>query len=338
MGLLSSQISTRDLVPLCRQLATSYDAGIPILRSIALVRENARDAKTREVLLQMENSITRGASLGEAAAAQSKHLPVFLIQLLDAGEHGGRLDIMLRDLANYYEDRQRMTRQVIGESIFPILQLTAAWFLGTFSLGLVRQLNEDFNINRYLGQYIAFQIAALTIFAIVVVVAILLARAGTWQYIWGWVANSIWPFSNVTRKFALARFFRSFALLVGSGLNIKQCIRGAAATTANPYIEQDLLQAIPIVSDGATLVQAFAPVRCLTPTAREMLMVGEESGRLDVSLNKVAEYYLAEATAALHAAGRILRVAITLGMGLVIGYIVISFYAGYLSSMDALLN
>ncbi len=338
MGLLSAQISMRDLVPLCRQLATSYDAGIPILRSIALVRENARDAKTREVLLQMENSITRGASLGEAAAAQSKHLPVFLIQLLDAGEHGGRLDVMLRDLANYYEDRQRMTRQVMGEAIFPILQLIAAWFLGTFSLGLVRQLNEDFNINRYLGQYIAFQISALTIFGILVVVAIILARAGTWQYIWGWVANNIWPFSNVTRKFALARFFRSFALLVGSGLNIKQCIRGAAATTANPYIEQDLLQAIPIVSDGATLVQAFAPVRCLTPTAREMLMVGEESGRLDVSLNKVAEYHLAEATAALHAAGRILRVTITLGMGLLVGYIVISFYAGYLSSMDALLN
>jgi type IV pilus assembly protein PilC len=336
MGLLSAQISTRDLVPLCRQLATSYDAGIPILRSIALVRENARDAKTREVLLHMENSITRGASLGEAAAAQSKHLPVFLIQLLDAGEHGGRLDVMLRDLANYYEDRQRMTRQVIGEMIFPGLQLIAAWFLGTFALGLVRQLNFDFNINRYLGQYIAFQISALTIFGILAVVAILLARAGTWKYIWGWAANKIWPFSNVTQKFALARFFRSFALLVGSGLNIKQCIRGAAATTANPYIEKDLLQAIPIVSDGATLVQAFAPVRCLTRTAREMLMVGEESGRLDVSLNKVAEYHLAEATAALQAAGRILRVMLTLGMGLLVGYIVISFYSSYFSFLDSI--
>lgn len=336
MGLLSSQISTRDLVPMCRQLATSYDAGIPILRSIALVRENVREARTKEVLQQMEEAIVRGASLGEAASAQAKYLPEFFVQLLAAGEHGGRLDIMLRDLADYYEDRQRMTRQVVGEMIFPGIQLVAAWFLGTFSLGLVRQLTLDFKLNKYINQYIAFQSVALIVFAVIVVAAIVLSRMGLWKYVWGWAANKIWPFSNVTRKFALARFFRSFALLTGSGLNIKHCIRGAAATTANPYIEQDILQALPYIADGATLVQAFAPVRCLTRTAREMLMVGEESGRLDASLNKVAEYHLAEATAALHAAGKILRTAITLGMGLLVGYIVISFYAGYLGFIDSI--
>jgi type II secretory pathway component PulF len=331
-------IPTRDLVPLCRQLATSYDAGIPILRSLALVRQGARSRRAQSVLSSMEHAIQNGASLGEAAAAQRGALPAFLVNLLSAGEHGGRLDVMLRDLAEYYEDAQRMQRHIVGALIYPAIQLAAAWFLGSFSLGLVGRLGApDFNLRDYFLAYAAFQGLAVGIFAGVWLCSWALARAGLWHGLWRWTSNTIWPLKGVTRKFALARFFRSLALLVSSGLDIRKCIAAAAASTANPRVEQDLLQSLGPIGQGASLVEAFAGTRTLTPVAREMLAIGEASGRLDHQLHKCAQYHLEEATAAVHAATRVMRVLITLGIGAIIGYIIISFYA-QLYNFDAYLS
>ncbi|MBI2425762.1 MAG: type II secretion system F family protein [Candidatus Hydrogenedentes bacterium] len=341
MGILSSEIATKSLVPLCRQLATSYDAGIPIVRSLALAGENAPDRKVRDVLRAIADDATAGATLGEAAFNQRKYLPMFFVTLLKAGEHSGRLDVMLRDLADYYEDKQKMTREVVGALVYPGIQLCFAWFLGTFALGLIGKLSLDarnpFNISDYFQQYLAMQSVALVIFAAVIAAIILFGRFGVIGRAWGFLTTHIWPASVVTRKFALARFFRSMSLLVGSGMNIKLCIQHSAAMTGNAYMERDLLRAIPPIAEGATLVQAFSGSRSLTSVAREMLAVGEHSGALEVSLLKVAHYHQEEAKAAIRMVARVLQAAITLAIGGLVGYIVISFYSKYFSLYDQLL-
>jgi type II secretory pathway component PulF len=103
----------------------------------------------------------------------------------------------------------------------------------------------------------------------------------------------------------------------------------AAATTMNPYIERDLLQAIPYLQRGMTLDEALAPLRCLSPTAREMLHVGEQSGKLEQQLRKAADYHMEEANYSLQILTRVFGVAIVLAVALLIGYIVISFYTTY---------
>ncbi len=339
MALFSSQIATKKMVPVCRQMASSYEAGIPIVRTLELVGNGIGDKKTREVLQTMAQDIQRGASLADAARKHPKYLPPFFVELLAGGESSGRLNIMLKDLADYYEDRLALRRSIIGASIYPSLQLTAAWFLGTFALGLVSQLGEpNFSLDDYFISYGFFQLKAMIVLAIVFFACVGLSRAGLFQYVWGWLVNAFWPINNVTRKFALARFFRSMSLLIESGMHIKSCIINSAAMTANPYIRKDLMQAAPLVGQGATLVQAFAPCRSLTPTAREMLAVGEESGQLDVSLRKVSEYHLAEANHAVKVATTVLGIAILVAMALLVGYIIISFYAKLYGSMFEQLN
>ena len=337
MGLVSSQISTKSLVPLCRQLATSYDAGIPIIKSLEILQSDSRDGCTQQVLKSMSESIQNGSSLGDAARAQEKYLPPFFIELLTSGELGGRLDIMLRDLAQYYEDRQTLQRKIIGSLIYPIIQLNFAWFLGTFSLRMVAELNPEsmraFDFENFLAAYLFFQAKAGIILGGVVVVAIILARLGLFRYVWCWFTTFLWPMKGVTRKFGLARFFRSMSLLIGSGMNIKSCIHNSAAVTANPYMQKDLMMAIQPVADGATLTQAFAASRFLNPTAREMLMVGEQSGAVEKSLLKVSEYNFQEGTAALKKLTTIMGVLITLGIAGLVGYIVITFYKNLYSGL-----
>jgi len=327
----------KTLVPMCRQLATAYDAGIPIVQSLALVSGMERHPRAREVLRTMEADVRDGGTLAEAARRQRAYLPEMLVTLLGVGETGGRLDVMLRDLAQYYEDRLEMRRKTLSALTLPLLQLVAAWFLGTFALGLVRNLDfsstRAFSLGNYFQSYLWFQAAALLVAAAAATAGILLARAGLFGHVWGRVAYSVWPVSALAQRFALARFFRTFALLIASGLPVQRCIEQAAAASGNAYVADDLVRAVPYVMQGASLVEAFGASRVLTPTAREMLAVGETSGRLDHTLHKVAEYHMNEATHALAVLARVARVAITLLVGLVIGYIVISFYTNYYGGM-----
>ncbi len=333
MGLFSSQIPIKTLVPMCRQLATAYDAGIPIVQTLTLVSGMERNKRAQGVLRTMEADVRNGSTLGEAARRQQAFLPPMLISLLGAGETGGRLDAMLRDLAQYYEDRLEMRRNVLGALALPMLQLAAAWFLGTFALGLIRSLDfsspRAFNLGAYFRSYLLFQGIAGIAAVAVVIACILLARAGLFHRIWGRITYSVWPISGLARRFALARFFRTFGLLIASGLPIQRCIEQAAAASGNPYVADDLLRAIPFVMHGAPLTDAFDATRCMTHTAREMLAIGETSGSLDRAVHKVAEYHLNEATHALAMFARVARVAITLLVGAIVGYIVISFWSGY---------
>src|SRR5690606_31477556 len=112
MGLMTAEISSKHLVPLCRQMATSYDAGLPIIRTLELMADNAKDARAKQVFRSMAEDTRNGATLGEAARRQQKYLPRFFIELLHSGELGGRLDVMLRDMADYYEDKLAMQRKI----------------------------------------------------------------------------------------------------------------------------------------------------------------------------------------------------------------------------------
>ncbi len=336
MSLFSSQLPIKTMVPLCRQLSTSYNAGIPIIRALALVAEQTRDRRARTVLTEMSDEIRAGATLGQAARAQARHLPLFFIELLATGEVGGRVDVMLKDLADYYEDRLAMRRTIVGAAVYPMLQLMAAWFLGTFALGLVKRL--DFGqggqaLGKYIQTYLRFQVAALVSFGVIFVICVVLARLGIFKWIAGWFTTFVWPISTVTRWFSLARFFRSMSLLISSGLNIVDCIGRSANVVGNPYIAADLRKSIPYVKEGTTLVEAFGASRYLTPTAREMLQVGEQSGELDGALRKVAEYHLAQATQAVKVAATIGNVLVLLGVAALVGYIVISFWTNFYGGM-----
>lgn len=338
MGLFSTQIPIKTMVPLCRQMATSYNAGIPILQTLEMMGSHTSHHRAQKVFQEMHHAIQNGSSLSEAANAQDKYLPRYFIDLLSAGETGGKLDIMLRDLADYYEDTLRMRRDILQAMAYPVfILLPIAYFLGTFALRLVSQLDMTggsvFNFGDYIQDYLFFQLRMMLLFALIFGVVVVLSRTGVFPWIWGWVATFVWPLAPITRKLALSRFFRSMALLVGAGVEIKRCIMNAAAITANPYMQRDLLKAVPGVARGESLVEAFSVTQSLSPMAREMLLVGERSGALESSMMKVSQYHHEEATHAVKRGVKVLGVLIMLLVAGMVGYFIISFYSQLYSNM-----
>jgi type IV pilus assembly protein PilC len=316
------------MAPLCRQLATAYDAGIPVLQTLTLVGRGAPSRKISQMLRRMFNAIKNGSTFSGAARAESDMLPEFFVEVLAAGEIGGRLDVMLKDLARYYEDQQVMQRAVVSSMVYPGFQLAAAWFLGTFSLGIVSRMHAPgFSIGAYLNQYLTFQGASMATLFVLFWVLVALARVGVFQHLLGFIKNYVWPIRPISRKYALSRFFRGMSLLIGAGLNMGECIKRSAALTMNPLMERDLLKALPIVLNGGSLVEAFEQTRCLSDVGRQMLLVGEHSGNLEGSLLKVSEWHFDEARAATRVAQTVMGLAILLILAGLVGFIVISFYS-----------
>jgi type II secretory pathway component PulF len=346
MGLLSSEIETKAMVPVCRQLATTYEAGIPIIRAFEHVGRESKDAKVKQVCEAIATDLRSGATLGDATRKQSKYLSPFFVQLLANGERGGHLDVMLEDLAGYFEDRLAIQRSVRAALAYPVTLGVIAWFLGTFAIGMGRRAVAAFSdpsqggvsgVEAYFREWAQFQAGALAVFLMLAAVFVVLSRQGVLGWLTGAITTHVWPLSRVTRYFAMARFFRSLSLLLGSGLSVVPSIRGAAGVTANPYIERDLLTAIPRVQAGGTLVEAFAPSRYITPMAREMLSVAEESGQLDMHLKKCADYHLKEATQATRIAVSVFTTLLMLGVFGAVGGVIIMFYVNlYGGMMDAL--
>jgi len=316
------------MAPLCRQLATSYDAGIPVLQSLELVGRGAPSRKVRLMLRRMHTAIRNGATLSDAARAESDLLPEFFVEVLAAGEVGGRLDVMLQDLARYYEDEQVMRRSIISSMVYPAFQLAAAWFLGSFALGIVTRMHErGFSIGLYFKQYALFQAASMFTLFVLFWVMVALARVGVFQYVTGFIKDYIWPIRPITRRYALARFFRGMALLIGAGLNMTECMKRSAALTMNPLMERDLLKGLPVVMNGGSLVEAFEKSRTLSDVGRQMLLVGEQSGNLEASLQKVADWHFDEARAATRVALTVMGVLILLILAALVGFILVMFYS-----------
>jgi type II secretory pathway component PulF len=327
-------------------LATTYEAGIPIIRAFEHVGRESKDPKVKRVCESISTDLRSGATLSDAAHKQSRYLSPFFVQLLATGERGGHLDVMLNDLAGYFEDRLAMQRTVLAALAYPITLAVIAWFLGTFAIGMGRRAVAAFQdssqggiagVEAYFHEWAKFQVSALAAFAVLAAVFVVLARKGLLGWITGAITTHIWPLSRVTRYFAMARFFRSLSLLLGSGLSVIPSIRGAAAVTANPYIERDLLTAIPTVKNGGTLVEAFSKSHYMTSMAREMLSVAEESGQLEMHLKKCADYHLKEASQATRIAVSVFTTVLMLGVFGAVGGVIIMFYVNlYGGMMDAL--
>jgi len=341
MSLFSPKINARSMAVFCRQMAQMYDAGIPVQNGLKLAAESTPDRKLRHVVENMYLSISSGATLSQAIEQERKYWPNVFIELVGAGELGGRLKTIFYELARYYDQRVEMRRKILGALIYPTVQIVILWLAASLILAIRRMQKATgfgFDLEKLLEQYAKLQIQAAAAMVIIVVVVVILSRLGRWQWIWGALKTFVWPFRKMGRTLAMARFSQALGLLLGSGIGVKTATEHAARTADNPYITASLIQALPRLDQGATLTEALSPCRYLDPRVRETLYVGEQSGTLPVSLAKVAEQLDLEAMAAAHVATRVFEITVILLVLLIGGWFVISFWTGYYNNLFEMLD
>jgi type II secretory pathway component PulF len=310
---------------LYHQLGQLISAGIPIVRALEQIQRNPPDFSFRRPLQRLLEQLAGGATLTESLE-HLDWLPVFDVALIGAGEKSGRLDACFRMLADYYNDRARLIKQVISELIYPVGLIHFAAFIFLIVLPFA---HSQFNASLPL----LFAKAALVLAPLYgAVAALVYATQSKHGENWRAVIESIlrWiPILGTARShLALARIAAALEALISAGVNIFEAWDLAATASGSPALRRAVAAWKPRVTAGQMPSEAVNDCSLFPETFANLYASGEISGKLDESLRNLNRLYNEDGTRKLHAFTQWTPRLVYLLVALIIAYKIIQFYTG----------
>jgi type II secretory pathway component PulF len=307
------------------QLGQLSGAGLGLIQALEQIKRNPPDRSYRAPVGRVLEQITAGCTLTEALGQCGHWLPAFDIALLQAGEQSGRLDACFRLLANYYTDRARLARQMIGDLAYPAFLLHFAVFIFPFA-----QLFTSGNWAVYLCQTLGVLLPLYAVVALVIFAA--QSRHGeTWRACFETLLHPIPVLGQARRYLALARLATALEALLSAGVTIIEAWELAATASGSPALRRTVLAWRPQVNGGLTPAEVVTASGRFPELFTSQYATGEISGQLDETLRRLHAYYLEEGSRKLQAVSRWTPRAIYLCVVLMIAYRVLHFYANYFS-------
>jgi type IV pilus assembly protein PilC len=336
---LEGKVTSRDMVVFSRQFATMIDSGVPILQALQIMCEQTENDKLRRKLYEVRNDIEAGSSLYEAL---KKHRDVFddlYVNMVNAGEAGGVLDIVLLRLADYIEKVAKLKSKVKGAMIYPAVVLSVAVaviaVILIFVIPTFEKMFADFGGALPLPTQIVINMSRLvkSNFFYLLGGIIVLIVAFRFFYRWerGRIIVDTWILfvpiiGPLLRKVAVAKFSRTLSTMVSSGVPILNALDIVSKTSGNKCVELGVKQAKKSIAEGQTLAEPLDETGVFPPMVIHMISIGESTGALDTMLEKVADFYDDEVDVAVETLTSLIEPFMIVFLGLVVGGLVISMY------------
>jgi type IV pilus assembly protein PilC len=336
---LEGNVKSRDMVVFSRQFSTMINSGVPILQALQVMCEQTENDKLRRKLYDVRSDVEGGSSLYEALA---KHKDVFddlYTNMVNAGETGGVLDVVLNRLAEYIEKAANLKSKVKGAMIYPavvcfvavaVIAIILIFVIPTFEqmfadFGGTLPLATQFVIN--LSRWVKGNIHWIGLGIVLFVVAFNLFYR--WEK--GKILVDRWVlflpvFGPLLRKVAVARFSRTLSTMISSGVPILYALEVVAKTAGNKTVERGVLRARKSISEGQTLSEPLDATGVFPPMVVHMLSIGESTGALDTMSSKIADFYDDEVDVAVSALTSLIEPVMIVFLGVVVGGLVISMY------------
>lgn len=334
MSLLGSQ----EFLPLLtRQLSTLVGAGVPVVSALQSVGSQVDDPEVRRVVDELQEAVRGGIPFGKAIEAHPRMFPELYASMVRAGEEGGMLPLSLSRLADHLEDQARTRNRVRSALTYPILMAVVATAVVVFLLTVV--VPKIVGVFSHLGKALPLPtriLIALTdaltagwwALSILVAGGILLGRRYLSTPQGKKALDSLLlrlPLTGrISHLSALSRFSRTLSTLVAGAIPVDRALRIVAPVVGNTVIAAQIGAAADRVVEGTALSEALRVHAEIPPTLVQMVAVGEESGKLDFILSKMADAIDGEIEARLTRVLSLLEPLIILFMGLVVAGIVVS--------------
>ncbi len=332
-------VPPKELQIFTRQLSTLLSSGIPILQSLEVLSQSNRSPGMSIAMKAMINDINQGRRFGEAMAEHPRVFDRFYVNMVKAGEESGNIDAILNRLAVYIEKAVKIKSQVKGALVYPVAILIVAFVVvAGLLVFVIPKFEAVFSSS---GQ----ELPGLT----KMVVAMSKIFMSYWWAIIGGIVGGVFllinyyrtdegkktidavlidlPFiGDLIQKSATARFTRTLATLLGSGVSIMEALEIASKVTGNHVIENALLRAREAISEGKSLTVPLAKEKYIPQMVTQMIGVGEQTGNIDQMLNKVADFYEDEVDVAVGALTSVMEPILMVVLGGIVAVMVIAMY------------
>jgi len=337
-------LSQREIGDLTQQLSTLLAAGLPLDRSLGILTELAENERVGSLVEKVRNHVREGGTLSEGLEARHGVFSRFYINMVRAGEIGGSLDQTLARMAEYLERAKELKDSVVSAMIYPallvVLAVASLMLLMVYVIPQFTPMFEDFGGELPLLTRIVVAVGDVLqnfwwglIGITVIVIAwfrMQMTRPHS-RFKWDGRFLRLKFVGDVIAKIETARLSRTTGTLLVNGVPLLSALSIAKNVMTNTVLAEDVAQAAKQVKTGAPLAKALAQNGNFPRLALQMVNVGEETGKLDDMLLKVADTYDRDVRVTIDRLMALLVPAMTLGLAFLIGIIVMSVLMAILS-------
>jgi type IV pilus assembly protein PilC len=326
-----------EVVAFTRQFSTMISAGLPIARALEVLSSQATNKKLKQTITEVLRSVEGGASLSSSLAAHPKVFSATYVSLVRAGESSGKLDNILKKLADNLEADRELTSKFKSAMIYPMVIMIAMVgviaILMVFVMPKLTQMYKDMDVELpAITQAVIgtsdFMVRYIYIVAIVVVGIVLLIRSflisDKGKNIISEVIIKIPVFGKITLQKDYASFCRTLSLLIGAAVPIVDALNIVSVTMSGAGLKRAIQEAARQVEKGNSLSSYFKTNPEFPPLLGQMAGVGEETGKTDEVLERVAIYYEGEVNNLVKGLSSALEPVILVMLGGMVGFLVIS--------------
>lgn len=332
-----SGVKQRDVVIFSRQIATLFEAHIPVIEALKTLVGESENKFMREALAKVLDDVTGGLVLSQSLAKHPHIFSSFYVQLVRSGEESGKLQEVFTYLADYLERSYELTSKARNSLIYPAFVLAA--FVGVLIVMMVTVIPRLISIFQETGQEIPFYTQAVISLSLFLkdwgLLLLLLLAAGA-ILLWRWgmtppgrlffhrLQISLPLIGALFRKLFLARLTDNLRTLIVGGIPIIRALNITSEVVGNAMYQQALLEAAESVKSGNTISSAFERSAVIPPLVTQMIRIGEASGKVDFILGSVSKFYKREVDTALENLVSLIEPALIIFLGVGIGILVAS--------------
>jgi type IV pilus assembly protein PilC len=336
----SKPIQTADISFASRQMSTMIGAGIPIAQTLRGIGKGHDSASMEKLMLELSREVESGSSLSVSLAKHPQHFNRLFTSLVEAGEESGKLDVMLDRVATYNEKLEAIKSKVKSALMYPAIVLFISVLVSVvlllFVIPVFEKLFQSFGadlptLTRLLVDMSRWmQDNWLFFFAVFIAACVGFAysykRSTKLQFTMDRILIRLPIFGVIFRKSALARFSRTLSIIFGAGVPLVDGMNTVGAATGNRVFQKGVAEVKNGISTGRSLEFSMAETKLFPNMMIQMVASGEESGELEVMLDKVAEFYEREVDDAVDAMASLIEPLMIVFLGGIIGTMVLAMY------------
>ena len=332
-------VDAKNLAVFTRQFSVMIDAGLPLVQCLDILGNQEEDKNFSKVILETRADVEAGATLADAMRKRPRTFDSLFTNMIAAGEAGGILDTILKRLAVYIEKNVRLKQQVKSAMIYPIAVLVIAagvvavilWKVIPTFAAMFAGLGAELPLPTRVVIWMSNTLIRFLPFIVVGLVAGAAAfrqyyRTDKGRHVVDGLVLKLPILGMIMRKISVARFCRTLATLISSGVPILDGLDITARTSGNAIVEDAILKTRKSIERGETVSAPLKETGVFPPMVTQMIGVGEATGALDTMLAKIADFYEEEVDTAVAGLLTLMEPLMIGFLGIIVGGIVIAMY------------